>query len=111
MKVGAGIGQSHRLAVLVLTIRKNQYVGIVRMVELIDHVRFRWTQATCECRKLGRRQRLRAKHEHLGAKKCLLDVGEFLVGERPRKIDAPGFQTEARAKRFGLQHSSIHFVA
>ena len=103
VEVRAGIGKPRRLSILG-PVGQDQDVRVVRVMELVDHVRLGRAEAARERDILCRRQRLVAQHQHLAAEERLLDVGEPCVGKRLRKIDVGSFEPEAMAQRLHLEH-------
>jgi hypothetical protein len=96
MEIRSGVLQPGRLAVL-LHVGQDQDVRIVRMMELVDHVRLRRAEPFRERDELRRGELLPAQHEHLACVERALELGESVRGERARDVDVAGLQSEASA--------------
>ena len=69
------------------------------MVELVDHVRLRRSEATRERDELRGGDLLRAQREHLVVVERALELGERAIRQRLRQVDAGRFDPEARRQR------------
>ncbi len=77
------------------------------MVELIDHVRLRRSEATRERDELRGGDLLRAQREHLMVIERALELGERAIRQRQRQVDTGRFDPEARGQRRVFQHGGL----